>query len=61
MNPVLTNALNALALFALGFLVMLQTDEYGELLVNGYHGLGAVCFALYALSFVHAQRAIRAA
>jgi len=61
MNPVLSNALNALALFALGFLVMLQRDADGELLINGWHGLGAVCFALYALSFVHFNRAIRAA
>ena len=57
-RPTLGHSLNALALYAMGFLVMLQRDADGELLVNGWHGLGLVCGALYLLAFIHAQRAI---
>ena len=55
------NAINGAALYALGFLVLMQRDIDGELLVNNWHGLGLVCFALFALAFIHASRAIRAA
>lgn len=60
-STVKSDALNALALYALGTLTMIQRDIDGGLLVNGWHGLGLVCFALYALAFYHAARAIRAA
>ena len=53
--------INGAALYAIGFLIMLQTDEYGARLTEGYHGLNLVmlaCFGLACLNWFRAARQI---
>lgn len=47
------NIPSAVAFAAIGFLILIQRDELGDLLVNGWHGLALACTACFAAAIAH--------
>ena len=52
----MTRLLNAAGLMAAAWLVLIQRDVDGDLLVNGWHGLGYLTLALMGAAIYQAAR-----